>query len=281
MTSPSSQLANMLSAWPLDQEQSSFLHQAIAETTEAQAHELLGLLQDAEEAVMGYASFLAGETSAAEATSEEGLELPNYRFRPLNDRVLIRRLGAEEESAGGVIIPDTAKEKPMEGEVIATGPGTRNELGQIVELDVREGDRILFGKWSGTEVRLGGDDLLIMKESDVMGLLQANRFRPLNDRVLIRRLGVEEKSAGGVIIPDTAKEKPMEGEVIATGPGARNELGQIVELDVREGDRILFGKWSGTEVRLGGDDLLIMKESDVMGIVEGWGQTYRMRGAAA
>ena len=95
------------------------------------------------------------------------------------------------------------------------------------------------------------------------------KFRPLHDRVVVRRLTAEEKTAGGIIIPDTAKEKPMEGEVIAVGPGARNEQGQLVALDVKEGDRILFGKWSGTEVKISGEELLIMKESDIMGIVEG------------
>jgi chaperonin GroES len=95
------------------------------------------------------------------------------------------------------------------------------------------------------------------------------KFRPLHDRVVIRRLSAEEKTSGGIIIPDTAQEKPMEGEVVAVGPGARNEQGQIVALDVKAGDRILFGKWSGTEVKLDGEELLIMKESDVMGIIEG------------
>ena len=94
-------------------------------------------------------------------------------------------------------------------------------------------------------------------------------FRPLHDRVVVRRLTAEEKTAGGIIIPDTAKEKPMEGEVIAVGPGARNEAGALVPLDVKAGDKILFGKWSGTEVKLDGEELLIMKESDIMGIIEG------------
>src|SRR5246500_2918157 len=94
------------------------------------------------------------------------------------------------------------------------------------------------------------------------------RFRPLHDRVVVRRITAEEKTAGGIIIPDTAKEKPMEGDVIASGPGARNEQGQLVPLDVKAGDRILFGKWSGTEVKVDGQDLLIMKESDLLGIVE-------------
>ena len=95
------------------------------------------------------------------------------------------------------------------------------------------------------------------------------KFRPLHDRVLLRRLEGEEKTAGGIIIPDTAKEKPMEGEVVAVGPGARNEKGEVVALDVKPGDRVLFGKWSGTEVKIDGEELLIMKESDIMGVIEG------------
>ncbi len=95
------------------------------------------------------------------------------------------------------------------------------------------------------------------------------KFRPLHDRVLVRRVTAEEKTAGGIIIPDTAKEKPQEGEVIAVGAGTLNEKGELRPLDVRAGDRILFGKWSGTEVKLNNEELLIMKESDIMGILEG------------
>ena len=97
------------------------------------------------------------------------------------------------------------------------------------------------------------------------------KFRPLHDRVVVRRLNAEEKTAGGIIIPDTAQEKPMEGEVVAVGPGARNEQGQVVAPAVQAGDRILFGKWSGTEVKLDGQELLIMKESDIMGILDNTG----------
>ena len=93
-------------------------------------------------------------------------------------------------------------------------------------------------------------------------------FRPLHDRVLIRRIEAQEKTTGGIIIPDTAKEKPSEGVIVSVGPGARDEAGKINALDVKAGDRVLFGKWSGTEVKLDGEDLLIMKESDIMGIVE-------------
>jgi len=94
-------------------------------------------------------------------------------------------------------------------------------------------------------------------------------LRPLHDRVLVRRIDGEEKTSGGIIIPDTAQEKPSEGEIIAVGPGARNENGEVTAMDVGAGDRILFGKWSGTEVKIGGDELLIMKESDIMGVIEG------------
>ena len=93
------------------------------------------------------------------------------------------------------------------------------------------------------------------------------KFRPLQDRVLVRRIEEEEKTKGGIIIPDTAKEKPMEGEVVAAGPGARGEDGKLQPMDVRTGDRVLFGKWSGTEVKLDGEELIIMKESDIMGVI--------------
>ena len=101
------------------------------------------------------------------------------------------------------------------------------------------------------------------------------KFRPLHDRVVIRRIEGEEKTKGGIIIPDTAKEKPQEGEVIAAEPGARDESGKLVPLDLKSGDRVLFGKWSGTEVKIDGEDLLIMKESDVMGVIEGASATKK------
>lgn len=95
------------------------------------------------------------------------------------------------------------------------------------------------------------------------------KFRPLHDRVVVKRVAEEERTAGGIIIPDTAKEKPMQGDVVAVGPGARDESGKVQALDVKVGDRVLFGKWSGTEVKIDGDELLIMKESDIMGVIEG------------
>jgi chaperonin GroES len=97
---------------------------------------------------------------------------------------------------------------------------------------------------------------------------ESMNFRPLHDRVLVKRVEQEEKTSGGIIIPDTAKEKPMEGEIVAVGPGARKEDGEIAPLDVKAGDRVLFGKWSGTEVKIEGEELLIMKESDILGIIQ-------------
>ena len=96
-----------------------------------------------------------------------------------------------------------------------------------------------------------------------------SKFRPLHDRVVVRRIEEDTKTAGGIIIPDTAKEKPMQGEIVSVGPGARDEAGKIVPLEVKKGDRVLFGKWSGTEVKIDGEDLLIMKESDILGVIEG------------
>ena len=95
------------------------------------------------------------------------------------------------------------------------------------------------------------------------------KFRPLHDRIVVKRIEAEEKTAGGIIIPDTVKEKPSQGEVVAVGPGGRDEAGKLIPIDIRAGDRVLFGKWSGTEVKIDGEDLLIMKESDIMGVIEG------------
>ena len=105
------------------------------------------------------------------------------------------------------------------------------------------------------------------------------KFRPLHDRVVVKRLEQEQKTSGGIIIPDTAQEKPMEGEIVAVGPGARSEDGKIHALDVQAGDRVLFGKWSGTEVKIDGDELLIMKESDLMGVIENTGSKKRKKAA--
>ena len=111
--------------------------------------------------------------------------------------------------------------------------------------------------------------MLMSRRSSSTERERSMKFRPLHDRVVIRRIEGEEKTKGGIIIPDTVKEKPQEGEVIAVGPGGRDESGKLMPLDLKAGDRVLFGKWSGTEVKIDGEDLLIMKESDVMGVIEG------------
>jgi len=113
--------------------------------------------------------------------------------------------------------------------------------------------------------RVSGPPGRARRDEEIMA--KSSKFRPLHDRVVVRRIDAEEKSAGGIIIPDTAKEKPSQGEVIAVGPGGRDEAGKLVPIDVKVGDRVLFGKWSGTEVKLDGQDLLIMKESDIMGVI--------------
>jgi chaperonin GroES len=114
-----------------------------------------------------------------------------------------------------------------------------------------------------------GRTAAIRQEIDLKSEVEAMKFRPLHDRVVVQRIEEDTKTAGGIIIPDTAKEKPMQGEVTAVGPGARDESGKLVPLDVKKGDRVLFGKWSGTEVKIDGKELLIMKESDILGIIEG------------
>src|SRR5215471_15014058 len=116
-------------------------------------------------------------TESAKRRIATGFEEVLMKFRPLHDRVLIKRVAEEEKTRGGIIIPDTAKEKPMEGEVVAAGPGARGEDGKLQPLDVKAGDRVLFGKWSGTEVKLDGEDLIIMKESDIMGIIEATAAR--------------------------------------------------------------------------------------------------------
>jgi chaperonin GroES len=111
------------------------------------------------------------KSGAALAPTPARIKMAKTKFRPLHDRVVVRRINAEEKTKGGIIIPDTAKEKPQEGEIVAVGPGGRDETGKLIKMDVKAGDRVLFGKWSGTEVKLDGEELLIMKESDIMGVI--------------------------------------------------------------------------------------------------------------
>jgi chaperonin GroES len=128
---------------------------------------------------------------------------------------------------------------------------------------------VLPGPSGAAEIQLVGQ---LQKPHIVTSLkkeVEAMKFRPLHDRVVVRRIDEDTKTAGGIIIPETAKEKPVQGEVIAVGPGARDESGQLVPLEVKKGDRVLFGKWSGTEVKIDGKEVLIMKESDILGVVEG------------
>jgi chaperonin GroES len=178
VTIAAARLANALAVWPLDREQRSFIYEATAGIGEGQAHALLDLLQEAETAVFSCADFLMegaqsnqSPHSRQQPVVKAGLHRPKLRFRPLHDRVIVKRLDAEEMYKGGIIFPDTAKEKPQEGEIVAVGPGGRDESGKLIPIDLKAGDRVLFGKWSGTEVKIEGVELLIMKESDIMGVL--------------------------------------------------------------------------------------------------------------
>jgi chaperonin GroES len=136
-------------------------------------------------------------------------------------------------------------------------------------MDFAKPDRSHATPSQGSRPRIAHAGLIAVEPLKLFVLMENDmKFRPLHDRIVVRRIEAEEKTTGGIIIPDTAKEKPQEGEVIAVGPGARDESGQLQPLDLKVGDRILFGKWSGTEIRLEGEDLLIMKESDVMGVIE-------------
>jgi chaperonin GroES len=177
MTSKSAQLANALALWPFDGEQRSLLKKLTAGIDEDRAVGLLELLRAAESAVSSCANFLDTQSKQRPDGRQQPMRLKGprparMRFRPLHDRVMIRRITPEERTAAGIIIPDTAKEKPMEGEVVAVGPGGRDEAGKLVTLHIKAGDTVLFSAWSGTEVEIDGAKLVIMKESDVLGVIE-------------------------------------------------------------------------------------------------------------
>jgi chaperonin GroES len=187
MTSKSAQLASALALWPFDWEQRSLLKKLTAGIDEDRVDSLLDLLRAAESAVTSCANFLDTQSKQRARSSQqpmrvEGLRPARMKFRPLHDRVVIRRIPAEERTAGGIVIPDTAKEKPMEGEVVAVGPGGRDEAGKLVTLHIKAGDKVLFGKWSGTEVEIDGADLVIMKESEILGVIEGVIERPVELR---------------------------------------------------------------------------------------------------
>ena len=155
-----------------------------------------------------------------------------FSLQPLEDRVVVRPIEEEDTTASGLVIPDTAKERPQEGEVIAVGPG-RFEDGQRIPMDVKVGDKVIYSKYGGTEVKIEG----------------------------------EEMTVSGIVIPDTAKEKPQEGKVVAVGPG-RFEDGARVPLDVAVGDTVIYSKYGGTEVKVESDEYLILSARDVLAVVK-------------
>jgi chaperonin GroES len=172
----SAQLASALTVWPLDREQMSLVEKATAGIDEEQARALLDLLREAESAVVSCGSSLMVDKQTKQRLPHSGKQQRyGAKFAPLHDRVVVKRFEAKERTESGLTIPDTVKEKPQEGKVVAVGPGARDESGKLVPLDVKAGDRVLFGKWSGTEVEIDGDELLIMKESDIIGVIQEPR----------------------------------------------------------------------------------------------------------
>jgi chaperonin GroES len=183
MTSKSAQLASALALWPFDGEQRSLLKKLTAGIDEDRAVGLLDILRAAESAVSSCANFLDTQSKQRPEARQQPMRLEDprparMRFRPLHDRVVIRRIASEERTAAGIIIVDTAKEKPMEGEVVAVGPGGRDEAGKLVALHIKAGDKVLFGKWSGTEVEIDGAELVIMKESEILGVIEGVIGRP-------------------------------------------------------------------------------------------------------
>ena len=156
-----------------------------------------------------------------------------------------------------------------EGEIVQIGTGKIQEDGSVRPLDVKVGDKILFGKFSGTDVKLEGEELLILHEGDIFGRLENGVFKPLGDRVIIKRIEARGITDGGIIIPDIAKEKMSEGEIVQIGTGKIQEDGSIRPLDVKIGigAKILFSKFAGTDVKLAGEDLLILHEEDIFGVL--------------
>ena len=170
------------------------------------------------------------------------------KIRPLQDRVIVKRIAEEEKTKGGIIIPDTAKEKPQQGKVIAAGNGKMNDEGKRIPLDVKAGDRILRG------VNVLADAVTVT-------------LGPKGRNVVIdKKFGSPTITKDGVTV---AKEKPQEGEIVAVGPGKVTDDGKLQPMNVKVGDKILFGKYSGSEIKLNGEEHLIMREDDILGVIEG------------
>ncbi|KAL0333669.1 UNVERIFIED_CONTAM: chaperonin, chloroplastic [Sesamum angustifolium] len=240
----------------------------------------------------GFASFEGLRASSAVKVSsfsplkQNGLSLRSFRglvvraatavapkytsLKPLGDRVLVKIKTAEEKTSGGILLPTTAQSKPQAGEVVAVGEG-RTVGKNKVEIGVKTGTQVVYSKYAGTEVEFSGSNHLILKEDDIVGILDTDDvkdMKPLNDRVLIKVAEAEEKTAGGLYLTDASKEKPSIGTVVAVGPGPLDEEGNRKPLSVAPGNTVLYSKYAGNDFKgADGSEYIALRASDVMAIL--------------
>jgi len=192
-------------------------------------------------------------------------------LKPVGDRILVKKDKAQEKTSGGILLPTTAQNKPTGGEVVALGGGRTLPNGKKIELEIAAGNKVIYSKYAGTEVEFQGEEHLILKEEDVIGLLSTDDvkdLKPLGDRVLIKVAPAEEKTQGGIILTDSTKEKPVIGTVAATGPGPVDEEGNRKGLDIKEGSTVLYSKYAGTEFKSKDDSsYVVMRAQDVLAIL--------------
>lgn len=191
-------------------------------------------------------------------------------LKPLGDRVLVKVKIPEEKTVGGILLPSTAQTKPQVGEVVAVGEG-RTAGENKVDISVKTGTQVIYSKYAGTEVEFDASNHLILKEDDIVGILDTDDIKdmkPLNDRVLIKVAEAEEKTAGGLLLTETTKEKPSIGTVIAVGPGPLDEEGKRKPLTVSPGNMVLYSKYAGSDFKgLDGSDYITLRASDVMAVL--------------
>ncbi|XP_058108679.1 20 kDa chaperonin, chloroplastic [Magnolia sinica] len=196
---------------------------------------------------------------------------PKYTsIKPLGDRVLVKIKTVEEKTVGGILLPTTAQTKPQGGEVVAVGEG-RTIGKNKVDINVQTGTQVVYSKYAGTELEFNGSNHLILKEDDIVGILETDDvkdLKPLNDRVLIKVAEVEEKTAGGLLLTEAAKEKPSIGTVVAVGPGPLDEEGSRKPLPVAPGNTVLYSKYAGNDFKgADGSDYIALRAADVMAIL--------------
>lgn len=225
-----------------------------------------------------FASFGTLRTGALSQRSFRGLVVkaatvvaPKYTsIKPLGDRVLVKIKTVEEKTEGGILLPTTAQSKPQGGEVVAIGEG--KTIGNTkVDISVKTGTQVIYSKYAGTEVEFNGESHLILKEDDIVGILETDDIKdlkPLNDRVFIKVAEAEEKTAGGLLLTEATKEKPSIGTVVAVGPGLLDEQGNIKPLSVSAGNTVLYSKYAGNDFKgSDGTNYIALRASDVMAVL--------------